>query len=205
MTCSLDDSYLEEQPKSKTVNKIKEKSEDLIGRKKISRNRWSSEEERNIRKYFAEYIRTESYPSLSVIREIKQKYNILAKRNPDVIKTKLSNIYRLNIAKANKNANSKKSNSLEQKTHQPVKYKSASINNSKINKSELNKNSKKMKKSTDRLKIKQHIKYIFNSYINKRRVPSAQTCNEAKKHDQVLKNLEVEYIQSIFKELCRNE
>ncbi|CAG5102910.1 Protein of unknown function, partial [Cotesia congregata] len=57
--------------------------------KKISCKRWSEEEHNSLRKYFGEYLRTQTYPTLPFIKEVKEKYKILPNRNEDAIKTKL--------------------------------------------------------------------------------------------------------------------
>ncbi|KAH0561064.1 hypothetical protein KQX54_012050 [Cotesia glomerata] len=97
---------------SRTNQKKKKINHNLDDSKKISRKRWSEEEHNSLRKYFGEYLRTQTYPTLPFIKEVKEKYKILANRNEDAIKTKLSNIFKQSTGKIKKN-NSKLTNKVE--------------------------------------------------------------------------------------------
>ncbi|KAH0549666.1 uncharacterized protein LOC123261658 isoform X1 [Cotesia glomerata] len=89
------DTSLEEAPQIHKTHDKNRSSNHSTDRKKISRARWSKDEEKAFAKYFAEYLRTETYPSLTVIRKFKEKYNILTNRDIPAIKTKFSNFFKL--------------------------------------------------------------------------------------------------------------
>ncbi|KAH0553338.1 hypothetical protein KQX54_001683 [Cotesia glomerata] len=106
------DTTLVKPSQSRTNQKKKKINHNLDDSKKISRKRWSEEVHNSLRKYFGEYLRTQTYPTLPFIKEVKEKYKILANWNEDAIKTKLSNIFKQSTGKIKKN-NSKLTNKVE--------------------------------------------------------------------------------------------
>ncbi|CAD6216215.1 GSCOCG00011292001-RA-CDS [Cotesia congregata] len=186
------DTSLEEGPKNHKTHDKTKSSNHSTDRKKISRVRWSKDEEKAFTKYFAEYLRTETYPSAIVIRDFKKKYNILPNRDIPALKTKLSNFFKLTPSAKIKMLQSGKNSSF-------LKQKKNLASNMKRKEMKLKDKAQKLKDSTDNSKVKHHIKYIFDSYIEKSHLPSKKTCDEAKKNDKILEVVSIDYIRNVIR------
>lgn len=101
----INDSTLNELPQF-PMNNVEHKNYNVLtNQNKIIRTRWSNDEVNIVKLHFAEYIRSQTYPPLSVIQKFKDKFKILPNRSAVVIKAWIANSYKSSQTKARKNDN----------------------------------------------------------------------------------------------------